>query len=149
MRPIIGRIDEAMFHRVPMDVIHVGGEIVFVPDGMFPITCLPDTAFALATVGFEVWRQAPGKAGFEKAKPVHKIKVILGQRPEHMDVIRQNADGDGFDRVSGRHVSPGRAEMIDIPNQCIRPPVIQTQREGVSSAGHIETTIVRHMSNIS
>lgn len=149
MRPVIRRNDEAVFDRVPMDVIHVCREVVFVAYGMFPIAGLPDAAFAFATVGFEVWWQTPREARFQKPEPVHKVKVILGQGPKQMNMIGQNAEGDGFDRVFGRHIAIRCAEMIDIPNQCVCPPVIQTQRKGVSSARHIETTIVRHPSNIS
>ena len=149
MRPIIGRCNETMFHRVPMNVIHVGCKVVFVADGMLPIAGLPDTAFAFATVGFQVWWQTPREARFRKPKPVHKVKIILRQGPEHMHMIGQNADGDGFDRVMGRHVAIRCAEIVDIPNQCVRPPVIEAQRKDVCSARHIKTTIVRHASNIS
>ncbi len=138
-----------MFHRVPVDVIHVRGEVVFIADGMFPIARLPDLAFAFATVGFQVWRQTSGEASFQKSQSVYEIEVVLGQGPEHMHMIGQNADSDGFDRMIVRHVAIRCAEMINVPNQCIRLPVMKTQREAVGSARHIETTIVRHISNIS
>ena len=40
-------------------------------------------------------------------------------------MIGQNADGDGFDRVVGRYIAIGCAEMIDIPHQRVRRPVMR------------------------
>jgi hypothetical protein len=45
--PLLDAADKAVFYRVEMNIVHVAGEVVFVSDGVFPETALPDVAFAL------------------------------------------------------------------------------------------------------
>ena len=46
MGPIGGALDEAVFHRVVMDVIDVVAVVGVVPDQVLPIPALPDAAFS-------------------------------------------------------------------------------------------------------
>lgn len=45
-----------MFNRVEVDIVHMGGIILVVPYNVFPVTALPDAAFAASDQG--------GGAGF-------------------------------------------------------------------------------------
>ena len=44
MDPIRRPSDESVFHGVVVDVIHVLGEVVFIPDRVLPEAALPQTA---------------------------------------------------------------------------------------------------------
>ena len=45
VRPVGHALDPAMFHRVPMDVIHMALEVILVPNSVLPIAALPDPSF--------------------------------------------------------------------------------------------------------
>ena len=40
--PLVGKLHQAMLHRIEMDVIDMVIEVLIIPDGMFPIAPLPD-----------------------------------------------------------------------------------------------------------
>ena len=50
MRPISDPRHVAMFDRIDVDVVDVTGEIIFITNGVLPVTPLPNTAFALSEI---------------------------------------------------------------------------------------------------
>ena len=74
-----------MFDRIVMDVIHVSGEIVLVPDQVFPETPLPDPPFILehppfgqAFAGFD----SAGEGGFDQPSASGEVGILGGKRPD-------------------------------------------------------------------
>jgi hypothetical protein len=65
MRPIGNPLNMLVFYRVVMDVIHMTPPVVLVAQCMFPITALPDAAFAL--------------------------RILLGERKLQSGKLRENA----------------------------------------------------------
>ncbi len=93
MRPVRGVGDEAVFHRVEMNVVHMEGVILVIADGVFPETALPDGAFALAGAA-----GGNGLAGGDFAGEVHldglpadgEIGVARRESPKAMEVIGED-----------------------------------------------------------
>ena len=146
IRPVFRCCDEAMLHRVPVNVIDMAVEVVGVTDKMFPEAPLPDSALALSAASARVVRT--GKR-FRKTRfyepPAHGIIMIVRrQAPDAMEVFRQDADGNGFERMAFRNLAIGRAQGVDVVGQKLRAPVDQIDREKEKAAGNEQTSVIWH-----
>lgn len=68
-RPIRSTLHIAVFYRIVMDIIHMPGVVLLIPNEMFPITPLPDAPLAFvypARVAPFTGGNTPGKTGFDK-----------------------------------------------------------------------------------
>ena len=110
-----------------MNVIHVRGELIFIPDMVFPEAVLPDARFA----------NRSGETMFDKTPACRKIMRIIGQCPDCMEMIREDGPGNRLEGMIELHTRTGAMKRIDPINQQPGPPVIQTYSEGVSAAGNI------------
>ncbi len=95
MRPIRHALNVAVFYRVPVNIVHVRGEIRLVANQVFPKPLLPKRAlpFLGSTTrqqGFIVQAFAAllSDDGFNDAPAGGKIGIALGQGPDAMQVIR-------------------------------------------------------------
>lgn len=138
-------LDQTVLDRVEMDVIEMAGEIPLVADCVLPIAALPDTAFAAAGHSrrsrFD-GRQRLGERDLDRAPAAGEVGVAFWQAPQAMHVVGEHDPGIDTKRSAG---SPnGVAERIDVPNQKIRAPVQQIDREKEGSARDPVAAIVRH-----
>ena len=78
MRPIDHSLHTIMFHRIPVDVIYVLGEVVFVAEHMFPKAALPNpTLFSLYTTrrdSFAFFNRA-GEMAFDQVPACRVIAI--------------------------------------------------------------------------
>ena len=90
---------QAMFHRIPMQIVKVGLQIFRRPAAVFPKTPLPNATFlplhprgrhpALALAGREkTVRELP----FDSRPPSGIVAVAKGKRADRVQVIRQHHD---------------------------------------------------------
>ncbi len=107
----------AVFDRVEVDVVHVGGVVGIVADGMFPEAALPDAAFgfggAACGAGFAGFDGA-GEAGFDDLPAHTVIGVAFGQRPETVHVIGEDDPGVDVEGEPGAGFADGGAEGFDV-----------------------------------
>lgn len=73
-----------MFHRVVVDVVDMMLEIVIVPDQVFPIAALPNTALTPGNTNLRtkfVLRQPPRETRFDLRPTIDGIVVTVRQPP--------------------------------------------------------------------
>ena len=93
----------SMLARIPMDVIHMPGIVVSVPDQVFPIAPLPDTAFPFARAARidPLARWCPArKPRLDQGPPDCEIRIAFRQGPQGMKMIGQDHDGIDAKRVA-------------------------------------------------
>ena len=85
-----------MFNRVPMDIIHVPVEIIFIPDQMIPEAMVPKRALlSLTSQGVQPFRAIQtfpatlGNDPFNYAPARGKIGIIWRQTPDAVQMIGQ------------------------------------------------------------
>ena len=146
IRPVGNFLHEPVFHWVPVRIGHAGIEIVFVSHEVFPEAALPDAAFA----GAAAWRRvAVFRQGFrevllDQAPARGEIRIALGQGPDAMEMIGQDADRHGVERPCPGDRGIGGPKAPDFLRQQTGPPVLQGGGKEIRAARHIETTIIRH-----
>lgn len=105
--PVFRAADVAVLDRVPVDVVEVTLEVVFVSDRVLPELRLPDSA---TTIDFSALRDGDfGPAGFEptlgelRLDPLPAAGVVgvaFGHAPDCVEVLRQKNDRANVKRVS-------------------------------------------------
>jgi hypothetical protein len=82
-----------MFDRIDVDVVDVTGEIIFITNGVLPVTPLPYTAFALGgpALGnsFASWNTAR-ESRFDQPPTRGKVSIAVGHSPDRVKMIGQN-----------------------------------------------------------
>ena len=88
--PIDHTRDVTVLHRIEMDVVDVTFEISIIANGMLPVASLPDTLFPLRDFALRSWPRAKtvGKAALDEAPARGEIRVVLGQRPQRVNMVR-------------------------------------------------------------
>jgi hypothetical protein len=103
VRPIPNLRHVAVLHRIVVNVVDVPFEIGLVSDCMLPVTPLPKSAFppgGFAGGARRGLHETSRKPRFDHAPTQRKIGVARRQRPDGVQVIRQNADCDGLKRIT-------------------------------------------------
>jgi hypothetical protein len=79
MRPVANARYEAVFHRIVMNVIHVPDKIVFITDGVFPVTSLPKRKLAIRVTSDSDARskQLGAEVSFDASPAPREIRVSL------------------------------------------------------------------------
>jgi hypothetical protein len=130
-----------------MDVVDVTSEIVFVADGMLPITSLPNTLVAFRNLAsrsqFWGWEQ-PRKPALDKAPARWEIEIFFWQGPDRVQMVRQYADRNSFEVVTFYNKSVRLAEMIDMPHKKVTRPVGKRYRKEERAARDLCATISQH-----
>ena len=141
-----------MFDRVPMNVIHVPVEIVFITDQMIPEPMMPKRALlTLASPRIQPFRTIQafpatlGNDPFNHAPARRKIGIIGRQAPNAMQMIGQQYPGNNFERLG----LPGelyplaqRGPDIVIGQETL--PAERNHRKKIQPARHINPSIIRH-----
>lgn len=114
VRPIGGPGHVSVLDRIPMDVIHVMDEILFVADAVFPKAALPNGLFTFVSVagecgGASFGGNAGGERAFDVAPPHGKIGVVRRQCPHGVEVVGQDDDGVNPERTAGHFLTERRA----------------------------------------
>ncbi len=110
-----GAVREAMFYRVEMDVIQVGGIAAFIANGVFPEATLPDAPFAFRyPAGGAVFchRYVPGKVDFYRVPSTGEIGVAFRQSPNAMHVIWKDHPGVDVERRTTLRLANRVAENV-------------------------------------
>ena len=102
--------DQAMFHRIVVDVLDVAGEVVVVADQVFPEAPLPEIVFAapVADERHAVARQRAREAGLDRLPASGEVGVAFRQPPQGVQIVRQDDD-----RIEGERPLPP-----DVPDAC-------------------------------
>ena len=98
-----------MLYRIPMNIVDVPGPVVVVPDPVFPETSLPDAARAL--------RHQPALARETRLDHLPSgrvIRISVRQRPEGMEVVRQDDHGINVERPLRPHSPKDFSQEIDL-----------------------------------
>lgn len=107
----------AVFDRVEVDVVHMGGVIGIVADGVFPEAALPDAAFgfggAACGAGFG-FRDGSGEFGFDDLPAGGEVGVAFGESPEAVRVVGQDDPGVDVEGEPGAGFADGGAEGFDV-----------------------------------
>lgn len=138
----------AVFDRVEVDVIHVGGVVRAVADGVFPEAALPDAAFgfggAACGAGFAGFDGA-GKAGFDDLLAHTVIGVAFGQGPETVRVIGEDDPGVDVEGVKHAGAADGGAEGFDGAGEEVGSAVEKVDGEDVRASRDSVAAVVGHV----
>lgn len=104
-----------MLDRIVVNIVNMRRKIVFVRNCMLPIAPLPDAALAgtAAKCRISRSRNSAREAGLDPTPTAWKVAVALGQRPDAMQMVRQDADCSGLERLNSRGFGVGGAEFPD------------------------------------
>jgi hypothetical protein len=146
-RPISNLGYIAMLHRIEMDIVHVPLEIGGVPDGVLPITPLPKPPFTARAFALRArcsLFKSARKSCLDQTPAQRVVVIPTRQRPQRMQVIRQNADCDGFKWIPtlDRCVNP--SQSIDLSHQKIARSVGERHREEIDSSTDFAAAVSRH-----
>ena len=92
-----------MLDRVPVDIVDVIGPIVIIPDAMLPEARLPRAS-----------PTPPAEPRLDHLPARRVIRIAIRQRPERMNMIRQDNDGIHRKRPLVPHLPEYVAQMIDL-----------------------------------
>ena len=137
IRPVPHADGVAVFHRIEVNVVEVPRRILLVAQGVFPIPTLPDPALALGgAAGGAPFAsgQSVRKAAFDQAPTQGEIRIVLGQGPDHVQVIRQDHGSLDREGMSCAHLTKHGPQKDDMFGQQHKPPVGQINREEVAAA---------------
>ena len=111
-----------MLHGIVVDIIDVPLKVAVVADRVFPIAALPNSFFALFQFARRTrsrCRDAAREVGFEEAPARRKISIALWEVPKSVEMVRQDADGDGFKWKALLHCLVRAPEPFDLANKQI------------------------------
>ena len=119
MRPSFGRIYQAMFHRVEMNILNVLDEVILIPDLMFPKTVLPDGLFACAKKGIrlttlEFITAFPAEITLYLPPPHREIGIVFRQGPNTMEMIGQQHKSIYGKGVASDNMLKGFPDQLDL-----------------------------------
>jgi len=132
--------------RIEVDVIHMPLQVGSVADLVFPKAALPQTFFSLASFacGPEARREVSRKRALEQAPAAGVVGVAFRQCPDGMEVIGQDANGEGAEGTGLQRLAIGLAKERDFLDQQPGATVGQGQGEEPGAAGHGAAPVVRH-----
>ena len=82
-----------MLDRIPMDVIRMPAEIVIVPDQVLPKSALPNATFTPLSPALRnpfAFFHPTGELAFDQTSTARKIRITGRERPNAMEMVRQN-----------------------------------------------------------
>ena len=147
VRPIAGAGDGAVPDRVVMNAIEMRAEIALVRDGAFPIAPRPDRPLALGgtrsgAVAIVRRGNRPRERRFDEADAGRIVTVALGQRPEEMQMIRQDDLGLDDERSLRIDVRDRRLPLGHCPRVVEEPsPLVRDDGEEIRAAFDPQTPI--------
>src|SRR6187431_2576526 len=111
MGPIRNPRHISMLDWIDMNVVDVAGQIVLIADRVLPIAPLPDAAltFGSATGRNSLTCKVARKRRFNQPPARWKIPIVLGHRPDRMEMIRQHDQRVDRERMTLASFTNGRA----------------------------------------
>ena len=122
------------------------GKIGFTANGMFPVAALPYSFFTFRSFArCPRQRRLPARKGaFDQTPSARIVAVAVGQSPNGVQMIRQDADRNGFKRPALCDVCIDRTQPIDLRDQEIASSVGKRYRKKECTARHLGTPVVWH-----
>src|ERR1700731_1168104 len=118
---------------------------------MLPIAPLPNAAFALfcaARGPALAGRQATREHRLHQPPPQRKISVAFRQRPDRMQMVRQDDDGLNVERMAPPNIAERLAQEVDGIDEKTQAALSQIGREEKAAAADEVSPIVRHSAGI-
>ncbi len=138
----------AVFYWVEVQVIHVRSKITFIADQVFPVSPLPDAAFATGNAHRRTpfgRRQAPAEATFNQAPAGGEVRIAGRQFNDAVQVIGQNHPAVDDERMRTPRVAYAGPQRVDVLRQeCAAAPSQRVDREEIRPAGVPGASIVGH-----
>lgn len=145
--PIAHPRDQAVLERIDVAIRDMACIVGLIPDRMFPEPPLPNAALAARLPNGAqpfLFRQRFGKAGLDQSPPGREIAVVGWQRPNRVQMIRQDHESvDGEGMASPRR-GDGLAQRDDMVDKQGLAPLQQVDCEEEAPARNERATIVRH-----
>jgi len=129
-----------------MNVVHMTLKIRVIANGMFPIAPLPNTflSFADFACGPRHWIETSRKAALDQAPTHREIVITLRQRPQRVDVIGQDANGDSFKRAALLDRPIDLSQTVNLIQQQVARPFGENDREEEHAAFDFGSDVSRH-----
>lgn len=141
-------LGEAVFDRIEVDVVHVGGVVGFVADGVFPEAVLPDAAVTVAQAGggagFGVGKGF-GEGDLDGAPTAGEVGVVFRQGPEAVYMVGQDHPGVDVEGATVQRRANGGAKSINVNDKQVGAAVEQIDGEEIGSARDTVATIIGHV----
>ena len=118
VRPICRTFDQAMFHRIPVNVIGVGREIGIVADLVFPEAVLPESVLSIADlsrrhhIAVDQMLTCVGRDSFYVSPTLRKVGVPGGQGPDGVEMVGKQNPGINAERMRVASFAYGGKECI-------------------------------------
>jgi hypothetical protein len=146
VRPVLYARDQAVLHRVDVDVIDVPREVAVVRNCMFPKPTLPQRILALAIVSnrFAYGDHLMGEDTLDAPPATGEIRVTGRQSHDDMQMVGEN--NDSIDREWPFLASRAKrgAQCRDSLDQHARPPIEERHGEEERSAGNEVAPVANH-----
>src|SRR5215216_5952806 len=120
VRPIAHARDVSVLDGIVVNVIDVALEVGLVTDGVLPIAALPNSFVALGDFAQRppsIAGKRPRKAAFDQVPTSRKICIVIWQRPDGVQMVWQNANRDGLERVPLFNGPVDLSQAIDVAYQ--------------------------------
>src|SRR5581483_4289932 len=117
IRPIRRARCVAVLDRIEVNVIAVGREIPLIANRMFPVTPLPDAAFAFGYAARRTVLPAGDplrKFRFDQAPAQREVRISRRQRPDAVQVFRENDNRVDRKRMLSRDRAKRGSEEFDL-----------------------------------
>jgi hypothetical protein len=122
----------AVLDSIEMNVVGVSCVVRLVPQGMFPVSALPNSTFTFVVSArrdvFALW-QAAGEARFDQAPARCEVAISVRQGPHSMQVVREDDDGVDREWMPRPCVAKCGPEKFDMVCQQSEPAVCQVDSE--------------------
>jgi hypothetical protein len=137
-----------MFNRIPVDIINVPLVIQFIANQVLPVAALPKTTLASFDTAcgpfFTRWN-LPRKPRLDKRPAGFVIDIPVWQRPDTMQVLRENHHGIDGKRVIVFHFAKDLTKQVDMLRQKgVFLALITVDREKITRSGHRYSAVVCH-----
>ena len=144
--PVFRRRDEPVLHGVPVDVSDMGVEVLRVANGVFPEPPLSDAAFALAATAERISRARKRfrKPRFDEPPSRRIVMIVRRQAPDAMEMLRQDADRDRFERMTSGDQPVRSAQSANVFGQQLRATVKQVDGEEIRPTRNEQASVIRH-----
>jgi hypothetical protein len=149
-RPIVNAFDQPVFHRVVMDVINMGVQVILVKERVLPIPPLPHRLFPAFNTRFIPFIQNINppevivrKMALYLIPPHWVIDVTLREAPNGVNMVGHQTNSHRFEGVLQLHVLPRSAQYFPADWICQDGLAVERhQGEEIGSAGLFESAIV-------
>jgi hypothetical protein len=115
-----------------VDIIDVTIEVRIIADDVLPKTSLPNSRFApsqLAPGSRFSWSRSAGKSTLDLAPACREVSIAGRQGPNRMEMVRQDADGVGFEGQARLNRAVDVPQARDMFNKQFAGPVNKRERE--------------------